>query len=905
MVEDFFDCLVLSPQGTLKTVRLSNNVQGAEWAKINDKKIIKAFEASQYLGLLTLLATKKTDYFSKGLLYWRNYIQQYGHALSRCETAFNTQISAFSAPVNFIKHHVKTIPPLPGAEYCSEEALINLWHGFDDWLQLKISKDYQSITDFLSAELPLWRSVGRICLHLAENKQDETNPFAFIATYAATLKSDGKTQYQPLGKALQAYAGAQNKHALMQLLQPLSDAAKQCDWLNNLVENHDIYHPLAWSPTEAYQLLQSVTTLETAGLTVKLPNWWKKRTKPKVQLLIGNNAASHLSADKLLSFDLNVSLAGEALTQQETEALMASDNGLTLLRGQWIELDKDKLAEALSHWQTVQDNHADDGLTFIEGMRLLAGINQEIKQGALENDLQDWCSIEASDALKTTLASLRAPETLNTCNVGTLLKANLRHYQKAGVAWLNLLTGLGLGACLADDMGLGKTIQIIALLLIQKKQVKKKSDRLASLLVLPASLLSNWRVEISQFAPSLKIILLHPSEMKRSDFDLLTKNEGSSLSEFDLVITTYGMLLRQPWLTNIKWHLTILDEAQAIKNPSSKQTQQVKKLSAKARIALTGTPVENRLGDLWSLFDFICPGLLGNSATFKLFVKSLDESKQNSYEPLRQLVSPYLLRRLKTDKKVISDLPDKTEVNAWCGLSTAQAKLYAQAVNELTTLLKSTEDGIKRKGMILAFLTRFKQICNHPCQWLNEPDFPEALSGKFLRLRELCEEIASRQEKVLVFTQYRAMIKPLQSFLATIFQDKGLSLHGGTAVKKRQTLVEDFQSDNGSLFFVLSLKAAGTGLNLTAANHVIHFDRWWNPAVENQATDRAFRIGQKKNVLVHKFICKGTIEEKINIMLCEKQDLSDRILSSGNELTLTEMNDEQLLKLVALDVGSL
>ena len=905
MSEKFINCLILSPKGTLKTILLSNELPGAMSAKINDVKIINAFESSQYLGLLTLLATKKTDSFSKGLLYWRNYIQQYGHALSRCETAFNPQISAFAAPVNFIKQHVKSIPPLPGAEYCTEEALINIWHGFDDWLQLKITKDYQSITDFLSAELPLWRSVGRICLHLAENKQDETNPFAFIATYAAALKSDGKTHYQPLGKALQTYAGAQNKHALMQLLQPLSEAAKQCDWLNNLVENHDIYHPLAWSPTEAYQLLQSVTTLETAGLTVKLPNWWKKRTKPKVQLLIGNNAATHLSVDKLLSFDLNVSLADETLTQQEVEALMASDNGLTLLRGQWVELDKEKLAEALSHWQTVQNNHAEDGLTFIEGMRLLAGINQEIKQGALEDDLQDWCSIEASEALKTTLASLRAPETLNACNLGTLLKANLRHYQKAGVAWLNLLTGLGLGACLADDMGLGKTIQIIALLLIQKKQIKKASDRLPSLLVLPASLLSNWRTEISQFAPSLNVILLHPSEIKRNDFDLLIESKGSTLSKFDLVITTYGMLLRQPWLTEIKWHLAILDEAQAIKNPSSKQTQQAKKLLAKARIALTGTPVENRLGDLWSLFDFICPGLLGNSATFKSFIKSLDESNRNSYEPLRQLVSPYLLRRLKTDKKVINDLPDKIELTAWCGLSKIQAKFYAQAVNELTALLKSTEEGIKRKGMVLAFLMRFKQICNHPSQWLGEPDFSETVSGKFLRLRELCEEIASRQEKVLVFTQYRAMIKPLQLFLATIFKEKGLSLHGGTSVKKRQALVEQFQSDSRSLFFVLSLKAAGTGLNLTAANHVIHFDRWWNPAVENQATDRAFRIGQKKNVLVHKFVCKGTIEEKINSMLFEKQDLSDRILNSGSELTLTEMNDEQLLKLVALDVNSL
>ena len=419
-----------------------------------------------------------------------------------------------------------------------------------------------------------------------------------------------------------------------------------------------------------------------------------------------------------------------------------------------------------------------------------------------------------------------------------------------------------------------------------------------SLLVAPASLLANWMAEIDRFAPSLKAMIVHPSTMTA---DALKQLDSDHLSGLDLAITSYGSLLRIPALAESHWRLVILDEAQAIKNPGAKQTKAAKALKSNSRIALTGTPVENHLGDLWSIFDFINPGLLGTAKQFTSYTKGLSEREHNPFGPLRELVRPYILRRMKSDKSVIADLPEKTEVKAYCPLSKKQAALYAQTVADLAEALEETE-GIQRKGIVLATLMRLKQICNHPSQWLNDSAWAEGDSGKYARLREIAEVVASRQDKMLVFTQFREMTAPLAAFLGTVFGRPGLVLHGETAVKNRKALVQSFQDDDSVPFFVLSLKAGGSGLNLTAASHVVHFDRWWNPAVENQATDRAFRIGQKKNVLVHKFVCRGTVEEKIDSMIEAKKSLSDELLTDSGEINLTEMKDADLLKLVALDI---
>jgi non-specific serine/threonine protein kinase len=444
-------------------------------------------------------------------------------------------------------------------------------------------------------------------------------------------------------------------------------------------------------------------------------------------------------------------------------------------------------------------------------------------------------------------------------------------------------------------MGLGKTVQAIGLLLHRKAARRPEREQAGvSLLVVPASLLANWKAELQRFAPTIAFLIAHPSENSTTKSPL----EEQHLHGLDLLITTYGMLSRTPWLRQHDWDLVILDEAQAIKNAGTRQSQTVKELNSAARIAMTGTPVENRLTDLWSLFDFLNPGLLGSAKTFAGLVKQL--AAGSSYQPLRALVGPYILRRLKTDKRVIADLPEKVEMSAFCTLSRAQAALYEKTVRDLEERLEET-DGIQRRGLVLAQLMKLKQICNHPAQVTGTGDYAPEQSGKFQRLAVLCEELAERQERALVFTQFREITGPLAQFLGGVFGRPGLVLHGGTAVAQRQRLVESFQRVDGPPFFVLSLKAGGTGLNLTAACQVIHFDRWWNPAVENQATDRAFRIGQKRNVLVHRFVCRGTVEEKIDAMLAEKASLAGEVID-GAETLLTEMSDRELLDFVRLDV---
>ena len=636
--------------------------------------------------------------------------------------------------------------------------------------------------------------------------------------------------------------------------------------------------------------------LEDSGLLVRLPDWWKKRPRPRIAVKIGDARQPQFDAAGMLDFQVDVALGDQSLTPDEWQQLMAAEDGLVLLRGQWIEVDREKLQEALDHWKLVQ-RRAADGLSFIEGMRLLAGVPADLANNSEDtSEDRSWAFVEAGHWLGEILAQLRDPENLPPLTAGGDLRATLRHYQETGVRWLQFLAALGLGACLADDMGLGKTLQVLALLLGRRNQ-----DGRPSLLVLPASLLANWCAEMNRFTPSLRAAFVHPAEMPKENLERIAANPATSLREIDVVATTYGMLLRQDWLFEMPWKLVVLDEAQAIKNPAARQTRAAKRLKADARIALTGTPVENRLSDLWSLFDFLCPGLLGSAAKFKQYVKQLNEREQQRYAPLRRLVQPYILRRLKTDRRIIDDLPDKVEVQAFCGLSKRQAALYAKLVQELKQLLDQVE-GMQRRGAVLAYLMRFKQLCNHPSQLLGDGRFAPDESGKFTRLGEICEEIAARQERALVFTQFREMTEPLASFLAGVFGQPGIVLHGATAVKRRQALVDQFQREDGPPFLVLSLKAGGTGLNLTAASHVIHFDRWWNPAVENQATDRAFRIGQRRNVLVHKFVCRGTIEERIDALIQEKRQLATDLLEGGGERLLTEMTDAELIHFVTLDI---
>jgi non-specific serine/threonine protein kinase len=890
--------LFLSPQGHLH-VREVVGPDGSALDGPTGKRIHAAFSDSTPRGLLHLATTELQSSVPAPFAFARDFARLYLTRLCQTPTDGESSTSLPVAPPSEtdLAFQVLQAPPMQGCEYLTHEVLVTWWLDLDALVRNEIERHAGGVQAYLSERNPQWRLVGRVTLHLAENKRDPEHPFAFLATYIPKLSAQGRVQHEPLGKALHEYAGAKNRSALLSLLLPIQRATERSSLIKEMVESGEIYHPLAWSPREAYRFLQDIPIFEESGLVVRVPDWWKPSHPPRpvVNVKIDARKGTTLSVDALLDFSVNVTLDGEPLTEPELERLLQSVGGLVALKGKWVEVDRDKLVEALKHWKKVERDTRESGLSFYEGMRLLAGVSRKPGVAASADQDRDWIGLTAGSALEETLRKLRAPESPASADPPGL-RAQLRHYQQTGVSWLRLVTGLRLGACLADDMGLGKTVQVIGLLLHHKsiRAAHKPDLPRSSLLVVPASLLANWKAELDRFAPTLSFLIAHPSENTTGKRPI----DEQDVEGLDLLITTYGMLSRTESLRERDWDLVILDEAQAIKNSGTRQSRAVKELKAAARVALTGTPVENRLSDLWSLFDFLNPGLLGSAKTFAGLVKQMEA--KSSYQPLRTLVGPYILRRLKTDKRVIADLPEKVEMSAFCTLSREQAVLYEQAVRDLAEKLEEA-DGMKRRGLVLTQLMKLKQICNHPDQLVGTGDYAPEFSGKFQRLAALCEELGERQEKALVFTQFREITSPLVQFLQGVFGQPGLVLHGGTAVAQRQRLVESFQRDDGPPFFILSLKAGGTGLNLTAACHVIHFDRWWNPAVENQATDRAFRIGQKRNVLVHRFVCRGTIEEKIDAMLAEKSSLAGEVID-GAETLLTEMSNADLLDFVKLDI---
>ena len=857
-----------------------------------------AFDADWREALFTLAADRIDTHEAPDARFWQQIAER--HLTALCHLPQHEPRIAVEPPAAAdCAAWILSAPPMHGGEYLSEDSLQEVWSHLDAWVREAVQGTDGGLPAFLRARAPSWHQVGRVCFHLAENRNDQERPFAFMATYASGFGASGRVKHLPLRRALQQYAGAKNRAALISLLSPIQQAAETCDWVRELVDSGDVYQPLAWTPDRAYRLLRSVPELESSGLSVRLPNWWRKRPRPRVSVTIGDTAPSMVGADAMVDFDVGVALGGEPLSRAELETLLDGDGELVLLKGQWVEVDRDRLREAIEHWEAVRELAGDDGISFIEGMRLLAGASADLRHEDRTEAERPWVHVDAGDGMRELLAGMRQPDALDPAALGGALRATLRPYQRDGVAWLRLLTTLGLGACLADDMGLGKTIQVLALLLCDR--AGDAPPPAPALLVIPASLLGNWRREAERFAPALALRFLHPAETDRETLADIAAAPARRLAGVDLAVTTYAMLQRQPWLADVQWRLVILDEAQAVKNPDTRQSRAVRKLPAGARIALTGTPVENRLGDLWALFDFLNPGLLGSRDVFNRFVKELQQRDEQPFAPLRRLVAPYILRRLKTDRRIIADLPDKTETTRDCHLTRKQVALYQRIVRAMQDELEATE-GIQRRGVVLRSLMRLKQTCNHPSQLAGDGDYRPGDSGKFARLAEICEELAARQERALVFTQFREIIDPLSDYLATIFGRPGLVLHGAIGVRKRQALVDRFQRDDGPPFFILSLKAGGTGLNLTAASHVIHFDRWWNPAVENQATDRAFRIGQRRNVLVHRFVTRGTIEEKIDRMIAEKRRLADDLLDGESEVNLTELSDDELIDLVRLDV---
>lgn len=630
--------------------------------------------------------------------------------------------------------------------------------------------------------------------------------------------------------------------------------------------------------------------LQEAGYEILYPSWWTRQgSKKRVTLRAKVSAPKSsgpatFSLDSLLDFSIAASIGDESVSLEELYALAELKSPLIRMRGQWVHIDTDEIQAVI----TRLEQRETEKISARDALRLSLGVDSSTDGVTLDRaELSGWIEDIAS--------ILSGNERLELLSAPSHFHGTLRPYQQRGYSWLAFLRRWGLGACLADDMGLGKTVQTLAML----QRDGEAGEKRPTLLICPTTVVNNWVKEAERFTPSLYVLVHHGSDRHREK-DFLRHAKKSRI-----VISSYGLLHRDMELfSKVSWAGVILDEAQNIKNHETKQARAARAIGADYRIALTGTPVENSVGDLWSLMDFLNPGLLGGRTAFRRrFQDPIQRwGDQDAASRLRMITGPFILRREKTDKSIISDLPDKIVKKEYCPLTPEQASLYEAAVSNLAEELRK-KDGMERRGLMLATLLRLKQICNHPAHFLGDGSEWRNRSGKLRRLIELASEIRQRGERTLVFTQFKEMGLLLQQAMQEQFAEEALFLHGGLTRKRRDAIVERFQSDAAApSIFILSVKAGGTGLTLTRANHVVHYDRWWNPAVENQATDRAFRIGQKKNVQVHTFVVAGTLEERIDEMLERKQDIADTVITGG-EQWLTEMSNESFLELVRLEEG--
>ncbi len=656
---------------------------------------------------------------------------------------------------------------------------------------------------------------------------------------------------------------------------------------------------------QAYTFLrEAAPVLEEAGFGLLSPPWWNKpgarlgmrlRLSPAKGITKDMISRGKLSLQNLIQYRWELSLGETSLTEQEFRALAALKTPLVQVRGQWVQLDPEQVEAAIRFWEK---QNLSGQISILEALQM--GMNASeispnlpVEEVVTEDWLTDW------------MERFNQPGKVSELPQPAGLTGELRPYQRFGYAWLSFFREWGLGACLADDMGLGKTIQTLALLLREKERLGKFSNPV--LLVAPTSVVTNWEREIRRFSPGLRTYIHQgPSRQRGEAFT-------ETIQNVDLVLTSY-VLARQDaeQLQAIHWHAVVLDEAQNIKNPGARQTQAIRQIPANFRLALTGTPVENRLTELWSIMQFLNPGYLGTRDSFRTqYVLPIERyNDTGAAERLRKMVGPFILRRVKTDPTVIQDLPEKVETKVYCNLTEEQATLYEAVVQDALKKVEES-DGISRRGNVLSMLMQLKQVCNHPVQFLHQGVQANAeevanwveRSGKLERLVEMLEETLSEGDRALVFTQFAEMGQVLADCLPQALGSQVLYLHGGTPTRARDGMIHRFQEEhNGPPIFILSLKAGGLGLNLTRANHVFHFDRWWNPAVENQATDRAFRIGQKQNVQVHKFITVGTLEEMIDDMIESKKGLVEAIIGSG-ESWLTELSTADLRDLVQLRKG--
>ena len=852
---------------------------------VDEVKYSGDFKSEPYKALYNFGFSSSPDFLDSAGRFLYSIADKFLTELSKTE---GLELSRENTKVNLSAEltgdFLSNVPFASGAEYVTGEWISSLWQNLNDIFSNDISEYKGSVALYLAEKDGHLKVAERIFFHLVENKDDGDYPFSFLATYS-TKDAEGNIRHAPLKYALTEYKNEREK--ILELLSCLNKAGEVSPLINEFIQNGEMFHPLRLTTDEAWQILKSVPAIEETGIVCRIPDWWKKKRQRVKGAVTLSKKESLLGLQSILEMEGYLELDGEKLTKADIKKLLSQAEGLAQLKGRWVEVDHEKLKSLL---EQMEKYHGD--ISMLDALREgLYGRNGTPENNDDSADI-DGFTISNDKWITNLLKDLRTVKKSDAIGLPKTFNAKLRPYQTNGYSWLSKMMGYRFGACLADDMGLGKTVQVLAYL----ETLRATQPDAKVLLVVPASLLGNWQNECKKFAPEMCVKIIHSSaksEKPHVDFE----------SQF-LRITTYSMISRLEELCQTEWDLLILDEAQAIKNPSSKQTKAVKSLKSKNKIALTGTPIENDLTNLWSLYDFLNKGLLGTSSEFKKFCTSLSQN-QGGYAKLKAMISPFMLRRLKTDKDIISDLPEKMEMTDYITLSKKQQVLYKKFVDDLAKKiekLKEDDDPMKRRGLVLSSIMKLKQICNHPDQFTDGESYAEKESGKFEYLRELCQTIYEKRERVLVFTQFKEICPALDKFLESVFGTGGFVLHGGTSVAKRNKMVEEFQSDEYIPYMVISVKAGGVGLNLTNANHVIHFDRWWNPAVENQATDRAFRIGQTKNVMVHKFVCTGTIEEKIDELIKSKIELAQNVIGADSgENWITEMTNEELLKMFRLE----
>lgn len=779
----------------------------------------------------------------------------------------NFKSSSISIDIKEDEFHdlLAEIPFIDGIEYIDEKWIFEIYKHLNNKLNSIVKEKDITISDFLISKNIFIPS--RIYFHLVENKIDNTVPFAFMATYTEFI--DGKIKHYPLSNVLNSMKNQPEK--LADLVVGIKKIANSSSLINNFIQKGDIFFPIKLEEKDALTVLNEIPLYEANGIICRIPKWYTEKTcsikidfnEKKIfqQSLFTNNA--------LNCFVPILIYHGVEITIEDVKALLSKEEGLQYIKGGWINNNHKDLEQILSEYNILSK----EGFSLLEILKtknLTKYNEQDIVR--IEFCRKDWQNFFSESFKKYVKAEIPNP-----------YNHLLRDYQKDAFYWLYGMMKFGLGVCLADDMGLGKTVEVLSLLAQLKKEGIKKI-----LIIVPPTLIANWQNEINKFSPDMDYSIL------RGTANLINGQSGAFLT-----LTTYQTTLRSKYIQTADWDLIVLDEAQAIKNYYTSQTKMIKSLKSKMRIIMTGTPIENNILELWSLFDFINPGLLGSRLEFLNYLKQSQQlsSRQNleRQKMIKAQISPFILRRVKTDKKIIADLPEKNEINIFLDPTKEQVVLYRKVIDDMNKEILTAKNQHVMRAVVLKYLIKLKQICNHPSQYYGDSLYEVEKSSKFIELKNICDNIAKKHEKVLIFTQFKEIIPAIVNMLEGVFQKKGAFIDGSVSLAKRSENIRLFQLGDYP-YMVLSLKTGGVGINLTEAQNVIHFDRWWNPAVENQATDRVYRIGQKHNVTIYKFITNNTIEKIINELLESKQKIADEYINSLDTDIFDKLSIEQIVQ---------